>query len=488
LDPVNGGMFLAVNKDGAPITTSIAGEVWAYADTDHPGTDKTQVGQATCIRYFIQEYQRTSLNGVNGINELLPQDKKLSSSKALLEGAKNCANFAMQKMVIQDQSQTATPNALYYWGVVSDDGSKQWDDSSKFNTTDTYRTESSLSWSLAELAYALKTAGAASSEYQPYLDGALNWWNWRNTRAAVLDEDYKSPDFSSGAGRDFFYPNLGFTLTDITGNKEYRDGNGSNMADGKPYGAIPLANFELGTGNAPDIAAGEPEKPLQERTYTGAQPRGYIFTKHAKSFPSGITDRDQWWDFGTDPHIISNGSEYEIAPTSSITDAQLKSAFRHYAGRELLAGVIRSFWYYAAHGANPNMPYISENTAPDNLSKANFLAATKTYWDFTNEKLWDDTPGKEAWLEAVGAPYKPCFSGDNDVPIGDWRKPVIGDKVHTLNGNNSATVTVSGVNDPSTPYLGVDLPGSGIKNVEVVYTADRGKTWIVLPTSFNGTN
>lgn len=501
LDYDNGGMYLAVDKDGTKIDSIIPGEVWAYEANTLKGTDKTQVGQATCIRYFINEALRTKENGLDGVNDLLPSNLRISSSNEMLKKAKVCADFAINRMEIpqivtnksldqapQDQADTFNPNVLFYWGVVSADGTKKYDDSNPRNTSETYRSESSLTWTLAELALAMKKNGLPSSEYQPYIDAALRWWNWRTNTAVAINEKY-SAELTPGAGRDLYYPALGFVLSEITGNNLYRDGDGTENSDGSKKGAIPFANFQLGTGSTPIIPFGENDFALQEKTYTAALPRGTIFAKDAKINSSTGQVKSQWWDFGWSPLIAqTNNNEFEIKDATSFTDEELSQAFKHTGGRELLAGVLKSIWFYSTFGANPESFYVKDTADKTVFSKTNFSEATKEYWDVLNEKLWDDTAGQQAWLEAVGAPYKPCFSGDNDIPFGDWKKPTIGDKVHSINVDNSSTVTVSGVSDLSTPYLSIDFAGSGIKKVEVVYSADKGQTWTTIPTNFNGTN
>jgi hypothetical protein len=501
LDYDNGGMYLAVNKNGDKIENIIPGEVWAYEENTLRGTDKTQVGQATCIRYFINEALRTKENSVDDINTLLPSNLKITSSDDILKKAKVCADFAINKMEIpqtvanksqdqfpQDQQDTFNPNTLFYWGVVSADGSKKYDDSNPQNTSETYRSESSLTWTLAELALAMKKTGLPATEYQPYLDAAIRWWDWRTSTAVAINEKYSS-NLTPGAGRDLYYPALGFVLSELTGNNTYRDGNKTTNKDGSLYGSVPFANSQLGTGSSPSMLLDENDFALQEKTYTAALPRGTIFAKDAKINPADIQGRSQWWDFGWNPLINpeTNGG-YSIKSPTSFNDEKLSEAFKHTGGRELLAGVLKSAWFYSTFGANPESFYSKENTDKTILSKSNFSKATKEYWDVLNEKLWDDTTGQQAWLEAIDAPYKPCFSGDNDIPFGDWKKPIIGDKVHNINFDNSATVTVSGVTDIATPYLSIDFAGSGINKVEVVYSTNQGQTWTTTPTSFNGTN
>jgi hypothetical protein len=489
LDSENGGMYLAVDKDGSKIDTVIPGEVWAYEANTLRGTDKTQVGQATCIRFFINEALRTKENGVDGINALLPKGEQLNSSNDVLAKAKICADFAIDKMEIGNaQDGTYNPNVLFYWGVVSADGTTKYDDSDPKNTTETYRSESSLTWSLAELALAMKNAGFTSTEYAKYETAAIRWYNWRTQQAVDLNETF-SKNLTPGAGRDLYYPALGFVLSELTGNNIYREGNGAFNNDGSKNGAIPFANSQLGTGSAPIMNFDDNnDYALQEQLYTAALPRGTIFAKASQLNEKDIESRNQWWDFGWNPIIEGNDPNYSIKKASSFSDEQLSQAFKHTGGRELLAGVLKSVWFYSTYGVNPESFYGKGVDASNILSTSNFANATKEYWDVLNSKLWDDTAGQQAWLEAIGAPYKPCFSGDNDIPFGDWKKPTIVDKVHSINSDNSATVTVSGVNDFNTPYLSDSFSGSGIKKVETVYSLDTGKTWTTIPGNFNGTN
>jgi hypothetical protein len=487
LDSVNGGMYLAVDKDGSLLNDPINLEVWGYGKNSVRGTDKTQVGQATCIRYFMNEYLRTTSNGVSGINEQLPADKKITSPTDLLLKAAGCADFAMEKMEIPADKQNSNriPNALFYWGAVSKDGSIQIDDTNEVNTEETFRTESSLSWTLAELALMMKKYGVAGE--QKYVDGAMRWWNWRKDKAVTLNDNFDT-GLEAGAGRDLYYPALGWTLTQLTGNAAYRDGTGKINDDGTPQGAIPFANAMLGTGNKPTIPFNEPNNALQEKSYAATWARGFLYAKHQNEFNSQEEARDQWQDFGWHSLIRGDYPDYFVTAPANITAADLSQPFLHGKGRELTAGLIKSAWWFGSYGTNPNMFYIADNSDPSSLSQGDFLNATKSMWDLNNEKLWDNTSGQAAWLEAVGQPFKPCFSGDNDVPFVDWKAPKIGDKVHSVNTDRSATVTVSGVEDEDVPFMSVALLGSGVKNVDVTYSIDNGATWIVIPATFNGTN
>jgi hypothetical protein len=486
LDSVNKGMYLAVDKDGGLLDDPINMEVWGYGAEKVRGTDKTQVGQATCMRYFMNEYLRARSNGVAGINEILPAGKKLTNATDLLLKAASCADFAMEKMEIpaNKQNQTRIINGLYYWGLVNKDGSTTLDDTNEENTFETYRKESSLPWTLAELALMMKKYGVAGE--QKYVDGALRWWNWKKDRASSLNEVAGS--IESGAGRDMYYPALGWTLTQLTGNNEYRDGTGEINNDGTPYGAIPFMNDSTGNGTTPNIPFGEPEKALQEKSYAATWGRGFMFAKHQNEFDSEVEDRDQWQDFGWNPLIGGSYPDYYVTAPANISDSQMTTPFKHYNGRELTSGLIKSAWWFGSYGTNPDMFYIADNEDAGSLSQGDFLNATKSFWDYNNEKLWDDTAGQQAWLEAVGQPFKPCFSGDNDIPFVDWKAPVIGEKVHSVNSDRSATVTVSDVEDEDVPFMSVALLGSGVKSVEVVYTTNNGSSWSTIPASFNGTN
>jgi hypothetical protein len=489
LDTTNGGMYLAVDKDGSAITENINENVWGYGSGKVKGVDKTQVGQATCVRYFMNEYLRTKEKGVAGINELLPAGKKLTDATDVIKKAAFCADFALDKMVIPTgkQGETRIINGLYYWGVVSQDGTTTFDDTLEENTESTYRKESSLPWAMAELALMMKKNGVPGHE--KYQQGALDWWNWRKDKAASLNDNFTT-GIEAGAGRDMYYPAIGWALTQLTGLTEYRDGTNPSQLnnDGTPYGAIPFINDQVGTGSKPIIPFNEPEKTLQEKSYAATYGRGFMFAKHQNEFPNKPEDRDQWQDFGWHSLIRGDYPEYFVAAPTNITDAELAVPFEHTKGRELLSGLIRSSWFFGSYLTNPEMFYIQDNADSGSLSQGDFLNATKSFWDFTNSKLWDDTSGQQAWLEATGAPFKPCFSGDNDVPFVDWKGPKIGDKVHSLNTDRTASVTVSGVEDEDVPFMSIALLGSGVKNVEVTYSFDNGATWVTIPASFNGTN
>jgi hypothetical protein len=506
LDYTNGGMYVAVDKDGTKITNNIPESVWGYPNSTIPGVSKSHIGQATCIRYLITEYQRTNINGVQGVNSLVTNPtNKVSNATGLLEKAQLCADFVIDKFVIPkadnveenpfdevstaDQGDVDSPNKLFYWGVVDEEGDGGFfDDTASGNALGVSRSESSVAWSIAELGLAMKKAGFAEADYAPYRDHAINYMNWRKTvtsNGAV----YEGNSFDTFSGRDFFYPNIGFALTEITGDTKYRDGDGTNNADNTAYGAIPFLNQHLGTADAPNLG-NQATNPLQESAYIAGYGRGVPFTKHSQQQLGDVTARDQWWEFGQSPHIVQSGSEYAVRETTDpfFSDEILSTPFAHFRGRELLAGIQRSLWFSYTNGVNPNIYYQAGNSNPANLSTNELGQKTVEYWDFINGNLWDNTSGQAAWLEAKGHDYKPCFSGGNDVPIGDWQAPEIGDKVHTLNTDNSALVTVSGVTDLDTPYMSWNFSASGVREVEVDYTTDNGATWTTLDATFDGTN
>ncbi|MBC8078073.1 MAG: hypothetical protein H7Y32_18495, partial [Chloroflexales bacterium] len=153
--------------------------------------------------------------------------------------------------------------------------------------------------------------------------------------------------------------------------------------------------------------------------------------------------------------------------------------FAHGAGREFVAGAQRSHWFYYTF---PDQPAPADLTSRievggqwtvERWSRAAILG----YWDYAVKNMWDDTPGLEAWWESQSQRYKPCFSLGTPVPIADWQAPSIGNKVHTLNADGSATVTVSDTIDGLWPYFNWQFRGIGVEQVLVYYSTDRGATW-----------
>lgn len=528
VDPVYGGMYTAVDANGSSTDAAVSPipeSVWGSPPGTIFGADKSHIGQGVCIRYLIGEYQRVTVSGegLGGINAVLagmqPVGQPLTTPLDLLRVAQRCADFIpkMEITVADQLLKTDYPDRLFYWGYTNRQGNGNFlDDSASRTTGSAARSESAVSWSLAELALALKEAGRPQSEWQPYVDSALRWWNWRKTTAMALPPygDSTKPRVGgpcsqanlnpnnciAGIGRDVFYGPLGILLTLITGNPVYRDGDGTKMKDGKPYGALPYANSILKTGDTPELNGGAPYyipiDPLQSDAYVTGHARAIMYALMLQRQIGTPQDRDQYWDFGTSPALTGNFPNYSVRPA---TDAEFTSRadvpFGHRSGREIYAGTQRSDWFYYTFGQDPRAPYMLEpgSTAPANLTQEKFGRVAIDLWYASIDQFWDATAGQQAWFEAKGKPYKPCFSGGTEVPLGAWLKPQIADKVHTLNADGSATVTVSGVRTQDFPYLSWKFRGGQIATVEVVYSFDQGATWTALtatssdPTTFLAT-
>ncbi len=515
VDATYGGIYTAVDANGGTLGI-IPESVWGFPASSIRGTDKSGVGQSTCMRYFITEYQRVTISnsGIGGINTALTSNPgpaiQLTSPIDLLNFGRACGDYIINHLEIPQPQPAgiALPNRLYYWAFNNQQGNATTigpgglgEDTAPGTQNSAARSESIIAWSLAELGLALKKAGLPASVWQPYQDGALRWWNWRQTIATALPP-YGNPALPAsfgpcgaptnnpdncipGIGRDIFYPALGFTLTELTGNLLFRDGNGTNNADGTAFGAIPFANRILGTGNVPRFSLGPnfavSSDALQEQAYGPGFGRAIIFAKHSQQNIGPLTDRDQWWDFGNYPARL-NRPTLNPAGNPELSLANLGLPFAHFKGRELVAGTQRAIWFYYTFGEDPNIYYRGTFNA------TNTRQAILDYWNYSITYLWDDTIGQQAWFEARGFPYKPCFAGGTDIPIGDWRPPVIGNKVHRVNTDGSATITVVNAVDLDMSYLNWNLKATGITNVDVVYTDDNGVTWKVLPTTPSGGN
>jgi hypothetical protein len=525
IDPIHGGLFVAVNADGALLEDFLPVEVWGFPPDVVRGVSKSHIGQGTCIRYFINEYLRAETSGVGvaGVNTFLrPNRAPLTAPLDLLGYARSCADFIARHMEVPpddgiseppnasgllppgaDQGDLAIPNRLFYWGFTNRDGVGELvDDTLPNGGRAGGRPESIIPWSVAELALVLQRAGRPETEWGPYRDTALRWWNWRRTTAQPLPPygDPNLPFFRDGCGglpdnpdtcipgigRDIFYPALGYALAELTGDPTYREGDGSTMADGTPYGGRPFANSILGTGNAADLTFPPPHG-MQDGAYPAGHARSVIFAWETQRLGSPLADRDQYWDFSIYPALVETGRTSTIRSLSDQSifgDSILRRPFAHFAGREVVAGTQRAHWMFATFGVNPNSFYANPNLRPEA-----FRQAAYDYWNFANATFWDDTPGQQAWFEALGQPYKPCFAGGTDLPLGDWLAPVIASKVHSPDvpqPGEPVTVTVGGVRDPDWPYLSMSLTGSGVQAVEVRYSIDGGATWVTLPATAAG--
>ena len=490
IDDQFGGVLLAVDEVGTPYG-QIDTVVWGVPP-ERPlfGTDKSLVGQATCIRYFIAEYQRISGSGVGvaGINALLePGTPRLTSAASLLSYARTCADFVNDNLIIDDappgdfvipdvydnttwngnrpnRNDALIPNMLYYWSMTSRNADNRFiDDTDPRYGVSAERSESGVAWSIAELALLMRDAGVGG--WQTYRDAALGWWNWQLT--ADDPPPYNGQNINNiSTARDIFRPALGMTLTRLTGDASYRTAAEAQL------------NAALGTGSSPS-GLGASIFSLADNTYIAGFGRGVAFSQHDQTFAAPLADRDQWWDFGNFP-IFQGGTVY-LDPGSqpAFNAGNLNIPFAHFAGRELMAGVLRSYWFFHTYGPNTQMPYATGMADVEAVSQA-----VADHWFLLNETLWDDATGYASWIESTsGEVYKPCFSAGTDIPIADWLAPVIGDKVHTLNPDNSALVEVSGVRDEDFAYMSWSFRGSGVAadvGVEVVYSFDNGATWETL--------
>ena len=517
IDTTNGGMVLALDPATNLPYGSIGDAVFGLAPGLMVGTDKSTVGQAACIRYFITEYQRitTSGEGLTGINEVLVNQLSASpvanATDLLTVYAASCADFVIDHLVIPasgtgasgvtcpagaicplgaDQDDTDVPNLHYYWGFSNVDGTAKFIDESDADTLQSaVRSESVVAWSLAELALMMTDAGVGTPA--TYTNAALDYWEWRENSAIAVADNFDGQNTSiPGVARDVFYPALGFTLAEVTGDSSYRDGGTGTAActnvynaDGKDLcGAVPYLNQWLGagpnTGFAPWPTTTDPDRAIQDGAYVSGYGRGIAFAKHDQQGLGALTDRDQWWDFGfftalddtagyavrTDPTSLNNlnGTNNFAVP------------FAHFGGRELLAGTLRSEWFFYTFGVNPDNFYSAGQT------EAQFATATQNYWNYINNNLWDDTSGQRSWYESTALSYKPCFSAGTEVPMADWKVPAISGKTHTTastpaNEFEDVTFDVT-VNDVSETweFLNWEFKGSGVNKVELLWTCDAG--------------
>jgi hypothetical protein len=293
-------------------------------------------------------------------------------------------------------------------------------------------------------------------DYTRYRDYARAFWDWAHLVGAPL-----APNFS---GRDRFWANLGITLYELS------------VAEGAPDDAVrqealdcvnqidrpPLYNYRgnnmKGRCNGTSYTTGYGRAPahameLQHRAvdnYDGGRPTWHNYGENK---------------FASDPAM----------PQSPDTP------FAHGAGREYVAGVQRAHWFYYTFPDRPDPPDIFTRQpmpVPGNWTVESWSRyAILEYWRYARDNMWDNTDGYQAWWESQSKLYKPCFSLGTPVPIGDWQAPVIGSKVHTLNADGSATVTVGGVRDEEWPYLSWNFRGIGVAGVRVWYATDSDPTW-----------
>jgi len=518
IDPTVGGAYTAVAGDGS-LVGDLPGNIWGvpmpdayFAGNPLQGNDRSLFGQGTCIRWFITEYQRASDpdgNGVDGINEVLVAmgraDLQLANARQLLSiYAASCADFVLDYMIIPktddgiaedpynpfgnpagsydltagegpDIGDVRIPNRVFYWtsvGLNSPTETSRYVDDTLHQIAISGaapRAESIVAWSIAELGNAMAAAGIPGSGR--FTTHGQAYWNWFFNDADVMPAYDAAPaggpdlvDYNAcpvafppnrclvGGARDVFVPALG-------------------VAIGQAGAAVTYAENYLGTNNFPDLTFPPPDT-IQDGAYIAGYGRAVLFAN------MGANDGN-FWDFGNFPALegAALAGWGDPAAYPSIGAANLAQPFAHFAGRELLSGVQRSFWFYYTFGENPNTNYPPLGTFGDTEDMREAIVG---FWDYVNQQMWDQTDGVEAWFESTSGNYKPCFSAGTDLPIGDWRAPAIADKVHIMNPDGSATVEVSGVQDEPFDYMSWQFAGSGVVDVEVVYSIDNGVNWITV--------
>ncbi|MFK7933866.1 MAG: hypothetical protein AB8G22_10170 [Saprospiraceae bacterium] len=487
IDPTNGGLYLATDGNGAIVDLSSL-DIWNFTAPSGLMSDiKTTSAQSMGILYFIREYHRAKEYGFSELNALIldPADTLASATELLTTYAKNIADFCVTGDPFEITNQTALgadANKMYYYGYTEAGGTGGMLD----GTDGASNAESMLPWALAELALIMSEAGVSSTVYQPYIDEAVEWWNWRKTSGVHVVYGW-GQNANYGSGKDVYYGTLGLTLYELTNNTEYRDG-GGNMADGEPLGALPYMYNALGAaGNNPDLG-NPPGYAIQDGAYVAGYSRGACYSKAAQRPGVGMPNykqRQPFQEFGFSP-LFERGNSYPVYDINSTTElvAELVDpsiAFAHFAGREVYAGTQRTLWFnysfdinngvfYANNGSNPNFPADFTNAKQKEM--------IFDYWNFCYTSFWDNTSGVAAWTESTGATtYKPCFSGGVDVPIADWKAPTIGGKSHIWTTGNSATITITDVVDEDWDFLSWQFLGIGVSDVEVVYSTDNGTTW-----------
>lgn len=477
IDPTNGGIFLGLRGDGS-LWAKIPDRIYGFAGDTFNGSDKHTGGQAVCIEYFIREYQRLSDTG----RTITTKTHGVQTARDMLSWAKNCADFLNNHMIIGNgQNEPANspicPNKLvdgnkciYYWGFVDATGTQTHmpptgplpgDNSTTITVPPTFHiADSFAAWTQAELAQILYAAG--DSSYATYRDAAKGFFDWASRVGPPLDST-----MGSYSSRDNLWAGLAMSLYEVS------------VAEGKANEALRTEAIDCVNGTGLYTQSGNWRGRCNGGSYTTAYGRAAanaMELQHRGIDNYTISQKANWRRFG-DRHYGMNPA----TPQNPYTP------FAHGAGREFVAGNQRSHWFYytfsdgAINGVAGQVPpagYTIESWS---------RAAIFGYWEYANTYMWDTTAGKEAWWDARLTPgkegYKPCFSLGTPVPIADWKAPLIGDKVHTLNSDGSATVTVSGVSDPDWQYTTWKFKGIGMKAVRVFYSTDDGASWTGLQTT-----
>lgn len=466
-DPVNGGIYLAVKGDGTP-WGPIPEQIYGFRPRSLQGTSKHPGGQATCIEYFVQEYQR-----LTDLGSSITTQQGVLRGRDMLQWAKNCADFVDNHLIIgtsQNEPPPPTPCApgvgnkcLYYWGFVDATGTGSYLPANGAGVTGfsapstLYLTDSYVAWTISELALALHAVGDPS--YVTYKQHAYDFWNWakRVGPPFMPDPNAAHPPVSYSA-RDRFLPNLGITLYELS------------VAEGAPDESVRNEALDCVNQRNAYATVYEMRNRCNGTSYTTAYGRAgaYAMDLQHRGVDNYVGGQPIWHDYGA--------NHYGDDPTKPQNP---EIPFVHGTGREFIAGTQRSHWFYYTF---PNQPQpndlLKRIKVPGNWTVNSWSRnAILSYWNYARTNMWDSTPGQQSWWESQRKQYKPCLSLGTPVPLADWKAPVIGNKVHTLNPDGSALVTISGVYDPDWPYLNWKFRGIGVQQVLVHYSVDGGATW-----------
>jgi uncharacterized repeat protein (TIGR01451 family) len=475
LDKAAGGIRLAVRADGSPwglIPDTIYGfrPNFFNGDAKHPG------GQGQCIEYFLREHQRLSDTG----RTVTTATQGVQTADDMLGWAKSCADTALDRLVIGKgphvAEQPASPpceldpgaatragdtggsTCVYFWGFYDavNPTVKYWypvgETANYTNPPSHHLTDSFVAWSWSELAQVLQQRGDPT--YARYRDASLDFWNWARNVAG--------PPRNAGAvvysARDRFWANLGTTLSYI-----YEAEGNAAVANALRAEVVACVNQTTGPGYN-YVANPHMRGRCNGESYSSAYGRA------PASAQEQLRGRDHYAGGKTIWHNYGADDKFTRDPANPINPQR---PFAHGSGREFVAGVQRAHWFYYSYPNGPEpanpiaTPPITVTGAWDLESWTRY--AIMGYWKYARDKMWDNTPGQQAWWESSSYLYKPCFSLGTPLPIADWKAPTIGNKLHALNPDGSATVTVSGVEDGAFPYLGWQFRGIGVRDVKVFY-------------------
>jgi hypothetical protein len=477
IDQTNGGVFLALKGDGS-IWQTIPDVVYGFPPNFFEGSSKHPGGQAICIEYFVREYQRLKQNN----HSIQTSTQGEQSAKDMLAWAKKCADFVNAYLIVGRGVNEPQPvptclpavgnTCLYYWGFVAADGQSNH----RFATGEAVQNftpppnhhllDSFVAWMQAELALQLREIGDPS--YTSYKQAAIDYLEWAQKVGPprqVVGATAANPSF---AGRDRFWAGLLMSLYELS------------LLEGTPNDAYRQEAIDC--INRRGAYAGS-------NSHMIARCNG---TSHVTAFARSAVHALEMQRRGIDNFTLPNANPiwHNFGTTRYIDNPAMPNnpttPFAHGGGREFVAGLQRSHWFYYSFPNNSEAQnLVGGVTVPGNWTVESWSRyALLNYWKYSVEHMWDDTPGQEAWWDAELKPggngYKPCFSLGTPLPIGDWQAPVIGNKSHILNPDGSATVVVSGVRDEDWPYLSWNLRGIGVEAVRVFYSTDNSATWTKL--------